>query len=354
MAKKKLDIDFKALEKLHSHEVDKYGAQIKTSFSAAIVKIAKTSSRATLRGDKPFAFSDFPKIEIEVDAVINGLVTEIEGITNEGTYKQWLASSLKNDQIADYFLNNANLSKVKLGKYYERNLDAYNAFQSRKSGGLGLSDRIWNYAGQFKEELEMAIDIGLLDGRSAAELSRDIRGYLSDKNQNRLFRRVRDARGQLQLSKHAKAYNPGQGVYRSSFKNAFRMTRNEVNMAYRSSDFERWNQLDFVIGIRVSLSGSHPVVDICDTLAGTYPKDFKFLLWHVQCLCFATPILMPEGDFIRSLSGKDVGIHYIKDMPNDFTNWVSDNTELVQGWKSVPYFIRDNFKDGNITKGLKF
>jgi hypothetical protein len=75
MAKKKLNIDFEAEEKLHSQEVDKYGARIKTAYVASINKIARTSTRATLKGDKPFAFSDFPKIETEVDGIINGLAT---------------------------------------------------------------------------------------------------------------------------------------------------------------------------------------------------------------------------------------------------------------------------------------
>jgi hypothetical protein len=47
-----------------------------------------------------------------------------------------------------------------------------------------------------------------------------------------------------------------------------------------------------------------------------------------------------------------VGIHYIKDVPDDFNNWVVENTERAKGWKSQPYFIRDNFKGGDIAKGL--
>lgn len=50
-----------------------------------------------------------------------------------------------------------------------------------------------------------------------------------DKVVERLYRRVRGADGKLHLSKAAKAYHPSQGVYRSSYKNAMRLTRTECN-----------------------------------------------------------------------------------------------------------------------------
>ena len=59
-------------------------------------------------------------------------------------------------------------------------------------------------------------------------LSRDVRRYL--RNPDKLFRRVRDKHGNLRLSKAAKAYHPGRGVYRSSYRNALRLTATENNM----------------------------------------------------------------------------------------------------------------------------
>ena len=65
-------------------------------------------------------------------------------------------------------------------------------------------------------------------------MSRDVCGYL--RNPDKLFRRVRDKHGNLRLSKAAKAYHPGRGVYRSSYRNALRLTATENNMAYRTAD----------------------------------------------------------------------------------------------------------------------
>jgi hypothetical protein len=131
-------------------------------------------------------------------------------------------------------------------------MEALKAFQERKINGLGLSDRVWNYSRQLKGELELGIDIALGEGRSAAQLSRDLRQYLQ--NPDKLFRRVKDKHGILHLSKNAQKYHPGPGVYRSSYKNAMRLTRTEINMAYRVADYEKYQQLDFVTGIV-----NHPV-----------------------------------------------------------------------------------------------
>ena len=43
----------------------------------------------------------------------------------------------------------------------------------------------------------------------------------------------------------------------------------------------------------------------------------------------------------------------VKQVPKNFKEWVDNNKERAKEWKSTPYFIADNFKDGNLNKGLK-
>lgn len=230
---------------------------------------------------------------------------------------------------------------------------------------MDLSQRVWRYVGQFKEQLESALDVGLGEGRSAQELARDVKKNLREPD--RLFRRVRDKRGNLVLSKAARAYHPGQGVYRSSVKNAQRLTRSEINMAYRESDFLRWQQLDFVVGFEIHRSNHEPrcKCKMCDRLQGRYPKTFKFKGWHPQCMCYAVPILMDEetfdenelGDLKAALRGteykKKQSRNLVTDVPDGFKEWVEENKEASAGWSSTPYFIQDNFVDGDLSKGLK-
>lgn len=171
-----------------------------------------------------------------------------------------------------------------------------------------------------------------------------------------LFRRVRDEHGALHLSQRAKTYHPGQGVYRSSYKNARRLTATETNIAYRTADHLHRQDLDFVVGIKIQLSNNHtlngePFVDICDHLQGNYPKDFKFVGWHPHCRCFATNIFKTEEerreDLRRMLKGQDSipankSKNYVADVPDAFKAWCRLNAGRVERAKSLPYFIKDN------------
>ncbi len=233
------------------------------------------------------------------------------------------------------------------------------AFIARKQNGLSLSDRVWRYTEGFKTEMEMGLDLGIRASKSADQISRDLRQYLQ--HPDMLFRRVRDEHGILHLSQRAKAFHPGQGVYRSSYLNARRLAVTETNTAYRTADHERWQDMDFVVGIEIHLSGNHTCkgrdgkphrfTDICDELAGRYPKDFKFTGWHPHCRCYATSILKTEeemaADNERILNGKPVSSeseNEVKDVPDNFKEWVKGNQERANISFSIPYFIKDNIK----------
>jgi hypothetical protein len=197
---------------------------------------------------------------------------------------------------------------------------------------FNLSDRVWNLSGNFRDEIQRIIDEGIGEGLSADNMSRRLRQYLNEPN--KLFRRVRDEHGQLHLSKAAKGYHPGSGVYRSSYKNAMRLARTEINMAYHEQAYECWQKLDFIVGFRVVLSAQHPVYDICDNLQGEYPKDFKFLGWHPQCMCHTIALIKGEDG-------------EVKNVPENFRKWVDENADriAVSGYKgTTPYFLSDNDK----------
>ncbi|MDR0733806.1 MAG: hypothetical protein LBF08_07090 [Dysgonamonadaceae bacterium] len=301
---------------------------------------------------KPFSFADYPQTKARIDKAIKELQTNVETIIVNSVRSEWTLANNKNNALCDWVFGNnkRNLSKAQERKYYNNNDKALDAFLKRKTAGLNLSNRVWNYTNQFKSEIEMGIDIGLRDGLPASDIARDLKQYLNQPDT--LFRRVRDEHGQLHLSKVAKAYNPGAGVYRSSYKNAMRLARTENNIAYRTSDYERWQQLDFVVGIEVRLSNNHPFADICNDLAGKYPKTFNFTGWHPQCRCYAISILKTEkemeADNKRIMNGEEPAadsVNSVKDIPDNFKKWVTDNEiRIIKANEkgSLPYFLKDN------------
>lgn len=355
-------------EKQHLKSIAKYERLIKQIYDKYVQEAARIGADITsFDASNPLAFDDYPLTRKRIEALQKHMASDIEAVVYNGIDEQWaLADGKTTALIATAF---AGLSAVELeerkAKYLTNRDDAREAFKTRKENGMNISDRVWRYTDQFKEEMEMGIDLGLRDGKSADALSRDLRKYLN--NPNMLFRRVRDEHGVLHLSKRAKAYHPGQGVYRSSYKNARRLAATETNIAYRTADHDRVQDLDFVVGIRVNLSNNHtlngePFTDICDELSapfgskatkgkGCYPKDFKFTGWHPLCRCFITTILKTEeemdADDERIMSGNEPtdpseSKNYVEDVPDNFKAWSKNNAERVERAKSVPYFIRDN------------
>ena len=301
-----------------------------------------------------FSFSDYPKTKKKIEKLLSDLQSGIMAVIVNGIRSEWTLANNKNNELARQVFgeNVGNFTKEQERRYFSTNGAARDAFIKRKTDGLGLSDRVWKYTNQFKAEIELGLDLGIRSGRSADELSRDLRSYLQ--HPDKLFRRVRNEHGQLVLSQRAKAYHPGRGVYRSSYKNARRLAATETNIAYRTADYERWKQLDFVVGIEIRLSGNHPARDICDDLKGRYPKDFKFTGWHPHCRCHVVSILKTEEeldeDTRRILTGEPLdgkSVNRVDDVPQGFKEWVDSNAGRIAGAArrgTLPYFIRDNHR----------
>ena len=207
----------------------------------------------------------------------------------------------------------------------------------------------------------MALSAAIEPGTSAMELAADIKTYLNEPD--KMFRRFRykdeegnwqrkwkqkvtDADGKVHfIDADPKAYHPGRGVYRSSARNAQRLARTEINMAYRAAEQERWKSFDFVVGyeVKITQNGKH-VEDICDCLKGKYRKDFKFMGWHPQCMCYTIPILKTEDEFFDD-DDDAKSVNEVEDVPQGFKDWIKDNEERIERAEkrgTLPYFIRDN------------
>lgn len=354
-------------EKQHVANIAKYEKEIQQIYATAIAEASQMASRVNFDPSKPFAFSDYPLTKALITKLQRKVASGIEAIITKGVDTEFGLSQEKAEELAQSVYSDVESALMELRKqaYILQRNKAREAFLTRKESGLSLSDRVWRYIGQFKEELEMALDLGLRDGLSADELSREVRRYLN--NPNMLFRRVRDEHGVLHLSKRAKAYHPGQGVYRSSYKNARRLTATETNMAYRTADYNAYQALSFVVGIRIMLSNNHtlngePFFDICDNLSapngstatkgkGCYPKDFKFTGWHPLCRCFMQTIHKTKEELREDRRRMREGLpplppeqsaNYVGDVPDEFKAWCRLNAGRVERAKSVPYFIRDN------------
>lgn len=355
----------KVFELKHRRNVAALERQIDRIYNDAAkeaANIAQLVAMGNFDPNKAFSFDDYPITHQRVDKLLKGLKNDLQMTIVNGVTSEWTLANNKNNELCNQVFgeNIGKLTEEQYRRYYSTNPKALEAFKQRRTNGLNLSDRVWNYTNQFKEEIEAGVGIGLADGIAATEMATNLKQYL--KYPDKLFRRVRDKDGKLHLSKAAKAFHPGQGVYRSSYKNARRLAATECNIAYRTADHERYQQLDFVVGVHVIRSNNHTLNgmefhDICDELSGAneedkrgrYPKDFKFTGWHPLCRCHVISILKTDKEMLeddkRILDGKEPlegSANEVKEMPKEFKEWVEDNEGRIQRARSMPYFLKDN------------
>lgn len=355
---------------------ESYAEKVRVMFAATVNRILELNKRLpTIEDGEMFSFdAQTEKLRAEVERALRELHSVATTAIQQGIRLEWETANAECDKIVQSVFGKRSVENPEFGAWTKRNGAAMRAFIARSESGLNLSDRVWQSTRQLRDEMEIAITCAIGDGTSAATLSRHVRQYLNDPDL--MFRRFRykdPETGEWKRKWKKRVIDPqtgkitfidydkdsyrdkwtGRGYYKSSAQNAMRVARTETNIAYRRADHARWQQMDFVIGQRVHLSRSHPRKDICDKLAGDYPKDFVFDGWHPQCFCYVTPILVDEDvydemmnrDNWREELQKYADAHQITDYPNNFKSWVNDNADNIAAARergTEPYFIRNN------------
>ena len=354
MAKKrKIDIDKYASGLFLRTE--QYADKVRQHYATAVEELLKLSANSHISPDEVFSFSDNKKLSAKANNVLRGLYSAVYNEIKGGIAAEWEYANLSCDALIESIFGKGLEEDNHFARWFSRNQEAMDAFFARKSayGGMNLSQKVWRYTGDLKTEMELALSLSLGQGDSASTVSRKVRQYLQEPE--KLFRRIRtgtDANGNplYKLSKAAKAYHPGRGVYRSSYKNAMRLTRTETNMAYRASEQDRWQRMDFVVGYEVKRSKRGFDCSICESLKGKFPKDFVFRGWHAQCRCVVVPILATDDEFIKMqekiLAGENPAsvrsANTIRRPHEDFYNWWEDNKGRVETATTMPYWVQDN------------
>lgn len=375
MAKKHSPTDPKLSVIKRIQRTEAYAEKVRQLFAQTVNEILSLNKSVPML-DEGVMFSfdgESRKMQTKVETLLRRLHSVATMAIESGIKLEWEEANKECDALVASCFGKKVLSSPEFSAWVQRNEGARDAFISRTEKGLNLSQRVWNSVKQLREEMEVAMTVAIGEGESAASMSRKVRQYLNDPDL--MFRRFRykigeNEEGQPVYGKKWKkrvrdektgkykwidydrdSYKTGAGVYKSSAKNAMRVTRNETNIAYRRSDAERWQQMDFVLGQRIQLSKNHPKKDICDKLQGDYPTDFVFDGWHVQCFCFSTPILVDESEMAKVTEAFLRGEKYIPQgkkittYPDAFKSWVKDHADQIADVRSrgtEPYFIRNN------------
>lgn len=334
MGRPRLPNNKKAYKEL-SRRLASYMLQVRNIYDNLNEKVATLVESVGYDGSTEFFFSDFPEVKRDLLLLQRQFVGEMQTLIYSGTSVEWKNSNLFQDLVANKALKyyRAQVAGKRFKHYFNSNSDQLKAFQARKDKGLNLSTKLWKQADIYKESLEATISTAIEKGMSATTLSKRISKYLKDWPSLQADYQER----------YAKATRCHDCEY-----NSIRLARNEISMAYRTAEQLRWQQFDFILGYKIKLSDSHPRYDICDDLAGDYPKDFNFRSWHPNCLCYTVPIVMSEEEYWSD--NREDSSEKISTLPSGFGKWIDnvDNLERIERANkkgTLPYWLKDN---GNI------
>lgn len=349
--------------KLHDYVITELSKAVNKSVNEAnpeeLFKIAKTCT---------------PTEKDRVQALLDAYNNAVLSLIKQGITKAVLFSTNTQQNALSAFTR---FEGKEVDAWRKETARAFIESRMKRDNGLNLSDRVWNYTQQTKSEFEVAVsqvlENGIGKGISAESLGRQVRQYLN--NPDMMYRRyhrkqlmsdgtkkdivewrrrVIDKEGKVRFIKEDLA-KVGTGVYRSARQNALRLTITETNMAYNYSNCKRWESEPFVLGIRIRLSANHPEEDICDELAGDYPKTFMWRGWHPRCMCSVSPILMDrksdEWKKLRKMPKEEYEAYQspnlVKNVPSAFSEWCERNKKKLKVARDndkLPYFVKDNQK----------
>ena len=321
--------------------------------------------RAIEQKKDDFFFESNHTANRQVERVLGVMADRLNGLLLNGIRREWEFSKEVLEARVEAQLDPSTRDRMlrdrlRIDATQRSRLASADAFvREKQRDGLNLSGRVWNLAGNAKKEIEVILQNAIKEGRRGTEIAKDLRRFLIEPN--KLFRRVRNKEtGALELSAAAKAYHPGQGVYRSSYKNALRMARTELKAAQCEAAWQSAQTNPLIVGWEIRLSNNHttlrdgkpcPFHDMCDELQGVYPKAFRFRGWHPHCRCEMLPIIARPSDrkelYRRIFKGdaKELASwspRAVEEVPQVFTDWVEKNRERARGWRTVPRFITDN------------
>lgn len=364
-------MDNKKLRDQLIRRTNRYASGVDKLYDQALADIARLFALVDYDPTAPFSFAAYGKMQ-GVDEIMQRLESQVQSVVDMGVRNEYATAYGECEELIRQVVRE-NVQGQMMQAFAPKTASGTAAKRfllANQAGDITASQRVWN--GAVLGQMETAVQEGLMEGMPAKRMATQLKRYLVEPdNYFRRFRiktgesetgesiygrkwkkRIRTEDGSFRwIDADPDDYPSGQGIYHSSYKNALRYTRTTTNIAYRTADYDRYQELPFVIGIEIRLSNNPKhVPDVCDDLAGQYPKDFKWTGWHPNCMCYQIPLLAKKDEVDQMvdavLDGRDPEDvecrKEVTEMPENFKNWLLGNEQRMKGSASMPYFIRDN------------
>lgn len=161
-------------------------------------------------------------------------------------------------------------------------MSGIDSFISRRENTLQLSKRVYGNLNIFTNRVDKQIEIGLLQGQSAAEIGKRVESLINPKVMGGV--------------KYA----------------AMRLARTELSNAFHFTTIRHTREMPWVQGYKWNLSDSHKIPDDCNRYAqeqhhdkfpaGVFKKTDVPGKPHPQCMCYITVWVMDDDQFIKAFN----------------------------------------------------
>ena len=181
------------------------------------------------------------------------------------------------------------VKKAIIDKIYQKLSEALEVELTEQIGELPLtlSETVWDGALVNLRQMRRIIANAIATGEESWSIAKKLREFL--------------VMPEELWGKELLAIKPGQGVYKSAYKNAMRLLASTTNEAYERAGLEAAKQKPWVVGMKWNRSVASPAVcAICYSLAtaddyglgaGVYPLDSFPSMPHPWCYCYGTEVV---------------------------------------------------------------
>ncbi len=144
----------------HKKNLSTRAKKVERLYTQAIQKIAAAAQPSLFGGEEgqQFTWRDFPHLDKEITALQADLAKGLQLNIEQGDEESWQLANAKNDAMVASLVGRTKIPKAVLQTWNDPHLRAMKSFIERREGGMGLSQRVWNLAGQFKDEMELALE----------------------------------------------------------------------------------------------------------------------------------------------------------------------------------------------------
>lgn len=220
---------------------------------AADIRIAQL--RATVRALKRAQVALWDEVSSETTMVVqDAVLTASEGMSRFPRF-------FRNPSLADSFQAAADQAALNV--------------QSSLRNRFRFSSRVYKNESLAKKKVEQAVNRGVALNMSSRELAQSVKGLISPDT-------------------------PGGISYAAN-----RLGRTEMNNAFHETSIRTYQAQPWIVAAKWNLSGSHPKTrpDECNDLAskngGVFPKNSIPSRPHPQCMCYLTPVVMDDEEFVN-------------------------------------------------------